>query len=66
MQPVIQDFVIWFGRFVFCSTIILVAGHFIGRKMRARKAALKAAEESKAQPETNAGKGGMRKLASRT
>ena len=65
MQPVIQDFIVWFGRFVFCSTAILVAGHLIGRKLRARKAALKAAEEASAQAETSASKGGMRKLASR-
>lgn len=65
MQPVIQEFVVWFGRFVFCSTVILVAGHLIGRKLRARKAALKAAEEASAQTETSASKGGMRKLAPR-
>ena len=65
MQPVIQDFIVWFGRFVFWSTAILVAGHLVGRKLRARKAALKSAEEASSQTETSASKGGMRKLASR-
>lgn len=65
MQPVIQDFVVWFGRFVFCSTVILVAGHAIGRRMRARKAALQAAEDA-GPSHKSAQSGGMKKLASRT
>jgi len=65
MQPVIQDFIVWFGRFVFCSTAILVTGNLIGRKLRARKAAGKTAEKASAQAKTGASKGGMRKLTSR-
>lgn len=63
MQPVIQEFVIWFGRFVFCSTVILIAGHFVGRRMRARKA--ERAAESASATENKSPVGGMRKLASR-
>ena len=37
MQDVIQDFVVWFGRFVFCSTVILLVGHAAARKIRRRK-----------------------------
>jgi hypothetical protein len=64
MQPVIQEFVIWFGRFVFCSTVILIVGHFVGRRMRARKA--ERAAESEATADTKSPAGGMRKLASRS
>ncbi|MDA1252150.1 MAG: hypothetical protein O2820_23345 [Planctomycetota bacterium] len=64
MQPVIQEFVIWFGRFVFCSTVILIAGHFVGRRMRARKAEQIA--ESEASVASKSPTGGMKKLASRS
>lgn len=65
MQPVIQEFVVWFGRFVFCSTVILVVGHAIGRRLRARKAA-QIAEAERAKVEATSQPGGMRKLVSRS
>ena len=64
MQPVIQEFVIWFGRFVFCSTVILIAGHFVGRRMRARKAERTAVSEAAVGSKSPTG--GMKKLASRS
>ena len=61
MQTVIQDFVVWFGRFVFCSTVILLIGHAAGRWMRRRKSERSAAAAMK-QPGTAVPARGMKKL----
>lgn len=63
MQPVIQEFVVWFGRFVFCSTVVLIVGHLIGRRMRARKAEWDAVARISEKTTTS---GGMKKLVSRS
>lgn len=55
MQPVIQEFITWFGKFIFCASAILIAGHVVGRQMRARKAA-RLASQTASQPT-----GGMKK-----
>ncbi len=61
MQPVLRDFVAWFGWFVFVSTVLLVGSHVVGSKLRARR---RAAEEAVAkEPEKPAG--GMKKVRQR-
>lgn len=37
MQPVIKEFTAWFGQFVLVSTIVLIIGHVVGTRLRARK-----------------------------
>lgn len=38
MQPVIADFISWFGRFVLVSSIAMVVAHLAARWQRNRKA----------------------------
>jgi hypothetical protein len=37
MQSVIKEFTHWFAQFVLVATVILIVGHVIGTKRRARK-----------------------------
>lgn len=54
MQPVIQDFISWFCRFVMVSAVLLVAVHLFAERRRAK---LKA-KDKLAQPQ-----GGMKAIA---
>lgn len=39
MQPVISDFLAWFGRFVMVASVFIIATHLLARSLRKRKAA---------------------------